>query len=80
MVDTDDLINQMCDSLNNVYLLNNDDHEIDSKLTIIVTTLWSKIFENREIIQNGMNDYNYICIANRLLNIDDVTKLHFINC
>ena len=76
---TDQLISKLCESFNNVYYLNNNSHEINNKLTIIGTTFWSNIFENRETIRHSVNDYNYIYFGDRMFDIDDSTRLNFIN-
>jgi len=76
---TDQLINELCSSFNNVYYLNNNSYQLTDKLTIIGTTLWSNIFENHEMISRYMNDYNCIYIGNRLFNINDSTRLNYIN-
>jgi len=73
---TDQIIESIANSLNNVFYLNNKGLILYNKFIILGTTLWSYVREEyQEYISNNMNDYKYI----KDLTITDTNNLFLEN-
>lgn len=57
----DNQIETICNSLGNVYYLNDKEHLLTNDIVILGTTLWTDIPEDKQMrIQQIVNDYRYI--------------------
>ncbi len=80
MTDVDTMVTELVKEYDNVIFLNNDAYILDDNTVILGSTLWSYIHRNDyKMVEQCMNDYNYIYNNGKQISAKDTANLHVKN-